>query len=114
MKNEEVIAFLEELDGGNFLPRLGKALQDAGIGTIAVAKKNGKVSVDFDLKQIGETNQVNIDHTISFVIPTQRGKRTEEHTTSTAMYVSNRGAMTILPNDTRALFANGAKNPETA
>jgi len=115
MKTEgEVIEFLRECDGGNLLPRLGRALSDAGVGTVAVAKKKGKVSLEFDFSQVGESNQVMIDHTVTFTAPTQRGKRSEEHTTTTAMYVSNRGAMTILPNSTSALFPEGAKNQETA
>jgi hypothetical protein len=111
---EEVIQFLQECDGGNLLPRLAAALSDAAIGSVAVAKKNGKVTLQFDFSQVGESNQVMIDHTVTFTAPTQRGKRSEEHTTTTAMYVSNRGDMTILPNDTRALFPNGAKTHSEA
>lgn len=97
---------IEELDGGTFGKRLATALADSALGVVATSdrKKKGKVTVTFDISQVGESNQVHIDHTIEYRKPTHRGSQSEVHTTATAMYVGTRGALTILPNDTRDMF----------
>mgnify|MGYP006954731270 CR=1 FL=1 len=96
----------EELDGGAFGRRLALALSDAALGVVATGdrKKKGKVTITFDIGQVGESNQVQIDHTIEFKQPTHRGSKSETHTTSTALYVGTRGKLTIMQNDTRDMF----------
>lgn len=98
---------MEELDAGIFGKRIATAVADASLGVVATGdrKKRGKVTVTFDITQVGESNQVQIDHTIEFQKPTHRGWQAERHTTSTAMYVGTRGKLTILPNNTKDMFA---------
>ena len=97
---------IEELDAGAFGKRLALALSDTALGVVATGdkRKAGTVTVTFKIAQVGETNQVNIDHTLEYKKPTHRGSSSEVHTTSTAMYVGTRGKLTILPNDTKPMF----------
>lgn len=86
----------EELDGGAFMARVGRALSEAAAGCVNHRQK-GEVTVTFKIKPIGDSRQVEIDHTVTFVEPTPRGKRTETHTTSTPMYVTSKGKLTLFP-----------------
>lgn len=101
----------EELDGGTFGKRLATAMADSALGVVATGdrKKKGKVTVTFDISQIGESNQVQIDHTIEFRKPTHRGSQSEVHTTASVMYVGTRGALTVLANDNRDMFKKEAE-----
>lgn len=103
----------EELDAGTFGKRLGVAISDTALGVITTGKK-GKVAVTFNIKQVGESNQVNVDHTVEFVRPTHRGSQSEINTTSTALYVGARGKLTVLPNDTRDMFTKRTNEKDEA
>ncbi|WP_414430816.1 hypothetical protein ACMG4M_05150 [Alcanivorax sp. IL3] len=91
--------FISELDGGVFVKKLGQALSDVATGTIDHGKgrKKGKLVLELDIQQIGESHQVQISHTLKVSRPTLRGKATEEDTTTTPMYVGKGGKMTIAP-----------------
>ncbi len=91
--------FITELDGGVFVEKLGQALSDVAAGTIDHGKgrKKGKLVLELDIQQIGESHQVQISHTLKVSRPTLRGKATEEDTTTTPMYVGKGGKMTIAP-----------------
>ena len=66
--------------------------------------KKGKVQVTIDIARIGESNQVNISHTLAYVEPTAKGKRSEDTTSETPMYLNNDGSVTIFANHTKQLF----------
>ncbi|UEW68412.1 translation elongation factor [Xanthomonas phage MET23-P3] len=98
---------MEELDGGTLGARIAAALAEAAVGVAACndKRKKGKVTVEFAITPVGgDQSQVQIDHTVKFATPTQRGKKLEEIATSSVMYVSNRGALTVLPNTNKDLF----------
>lgn len=98
---------MEELDGGTLGARIAAALAEAAVGAAACndKRKKGKVTVEFTISPVGgDQSQVQIDHTVKFATPTQRGKKLEEIATSSVMYVSNRGAITVLPNTNKDLF----------
>ena len=101
---------MEELDGGALAQRIALALADTAMGVAAVGekKKRGKVVVTFDIGLIGssDSSQVQIDHTVEMKAPTVRGRKSEQHTTSSVMYVGMRGKLTTLPNENRNLFAD--------
>lgn len=94
-----VESFISDLDGGVFVQKLSQALSDVAAGTIdyGKGKKKGKIIVELDVQQIGESHQVQIGHTLKVSRPTLRGKATEEDTTTTPMYVGRGGKMTIAP-----------------
>lgn len=101
---------IEELDAGSLGKRLAVALSDAALGVVATGdkRKKGKVTLTFDIAQIGESSQVQIDHTLEYRKPTHRGSASEVHTTSTVMYVGTRGRLTILANETQPMFTEQA------
>lgn len=105
-KHTTIEQLMEELDGGNLGPRMALALADAAMAVSVVneKKKRAKVIVEFDIGLIGgDGNQVQIDHTIKTRSPTHRGKKAEEHTTSSVMFVHGRGILTALNNSNRQL-----------
>lgn len=91
--------FIEELGAGVFKEKLAHSLSEAALGTILHGEKNrkGKVVIEITLERFGENEQVMIAHKLGLSVPTKRGKRTEEDTTDTAMFVGKGGVMTIDP-----------------
>lgn len=106
---------MEELDGGALGQRLALALADVARGVVNVddKKKKGKVTLTFDIHRVGGDNgQVQIDHTLSFREPTHRGRKVEEITTSSVMFVGPRGTLTLLPNTNRDMFEANEEPPQ--
>lgn len=97
---------MPELNGGILNEMVSKALADAAIGVCysGKPKAKGKVTLSFDITQIGTSHQVEIVHTIEQVIPTENGKTSEVHTTTTPMFVGPRGKLSINPIDQGDLF----------
>lgn len=95
-----------ELDAGLLGKRIATALAESALGVVATGdkKKRGKVTVTFDIGQVGESNQVQIDHTVEFKKPTHRGSASEVNTTSSVMYVGMYGKLTLLNNETKPMF----------
>ncbi|HHN8388120.1 hypothetical protein ABMZ76_00085 [Morganella morganii] len=94
--------FFSELDAGIFGNKLSAALNDVAIGT----NKNGgtgEVHVIFKFTQSDE-DRVKISHKLKMVTPTKRGKKSEEDTTETPMWVGKGGKLTILQEDQGQLF----------
>lgn len=92
--------FFDELHGGVFSEKLGYALATAATAAVAHGndgKRTSKVTVEFTLKQLGDNDQVNITHKLSHSYPTPRGKKVEEDTTQTAMFVGPGGALSLVP-----------------
>jgi hypothetical protein len=87
---------LGEIDGGVFLEKIARAMSDVALGVAAFGQK-GELLVKFTFNRIGESAQVECDHMIKSTAPTQRGKTIEENTTSTPLYVSGRGALSLFP-----------------
>lgn len=94
---------LGDLDGGVFAEKMGRAMSDVARGVTDTGKK-GRVVVEFNFKQIGESNQVQCDHTIKYLKPTQRGKVTEENTTATPLHVGVNGKLSLFPETQQRLF----------
>ncbi|MCK0153892.1 hypothetical protein MWU49_09265 [Alcanivorax sp. S6407] len=105
--------FVYDLDGGVFAEKLSRALSDVAAGTVdhGNGKKKGKVVIELDMQQIGESHQIQISHTLKVSRPTLRGKATEEDTTTTPMYVGRGGKMTIAP-DAQIDFLKTPANEE--
>lgn len=95
----DLLDILPDLFAGVFLGQIETALSDAALAVVSWGDKGkkGKVTIDFDLSRIGETNQVAVKHSVSYSYPTKRGKKSETTTTETPMHVGARGRMTLLP-----------------
>ncbi|MDZ4337145.1 MAG: hypothetical protein U1A62_26050 [Pseudomonas sp.] len=103
MKATDASDFIQSLNAGVFANQLGQALSDVAVGCVEFGKQ-GTVTVTFKLKQIAQSHQVNVTHTLDFVEPTKRGKRREDTTLDTPLYVTPDGLKLFLDNPTGQLF----------
>lgn len=62
--------------------------------------KQGQVTLTFKLKQIGQSQQVAVTHTLDYVQPTKRGKKRED----TPLYVTANGLELFQTDPTAQLF----------
>jgi hypothetical protein len=90
----DIHKLLPDLDGGVFEQKIASVLSDVALGVVTHGRQ-GKVTVEFDMKRIGETSQVSMKHTLKFDKPTKRGKAVEHDTTETPLHVANNGDMSL-------------------
>ena len=100
MKPTDVNDFFGSLNAGVFAQQVGRALSDVAAGVIDHSKQ-GQVTITLKMKQIGQSNQVAVSHTLDFVQPTKRGKKREDTTLDTPLYVTEQG-LTLFQNDPTA------------
>lgn len=103
MKPTDTPEFINSLNAGIFAQQVGRALSDVAAGVIDHGKQ-GQVVLTFKLKQIGQSNQVAITHTLDFVQPTKRGKKREDVSLDTPMYVTECGVVLFQTDPTGQLF----------
>lgn len=92
----DVNALLDDLDAGVFREKIARALSDVAHGVVEYSKA-GKVVITLELKQIADSRQVDMSHKLTYVAPTAKGKRSEENTTQTPLYVGRGGKLTLFP-----------------
>lgn len=100
---------LADLDAGVFLEKISRAIKDTAIGTVnhGENRKRGRVIIELSMERIGESSQVTMTHKLKYERPTKRGKFAEEDATETALYVSPRIGLSIMPeNQTDWLTSN--------
>jgi len=99
MPKTNVDDFIDELNAGVFKQKLGVILSDVAFGVIAHGEKNrkGKVTIEMNFQKVGENDQVIITHKLAHSTPTKRGKKSEEDTTETPMFVGKGGVLSVLP-----------------
>lgn len=99
MPETNVNDFIDELGAGVIKQKLALILSEAALGAIhhGTAKKKAKVTLELTLVQVGENEQVIISHKFSHVIPTARGKKAEDSTAETPMFVGRGGVLTVSP-----------------
>ena len=93
---QPVSELLDDLDAGVFAQKVTTALAEAALGVVHTGRK-GKVVLTFDLSRIGDSNQVNLQHGLKYVKPTNKGRVIEEDTTSTPLHVGPRGHLSLFP-----------------
>lgn len=99
--------FLSKLDAGVFENKVSAVLNDVALGVLNNGGK-GKVTIELDIARLSnsmEEKRVEITHKLKFSAPTPRGKRAEEDTTKTPMYVGKGGKLTIMQEDQGQLFS---------
>lgn len=102
---------LTEINAGTTLARLEEALKATAIG-VANSGKAGKVTLTFDVKpQKNAEAQVNIDATVLFKKPNDKGFVSEQRTDSTPMFVSRNG-LSSMPEQPELGFDNNEKVTE--
>lgn len=103
MKETDPTEFINSLNGGVFAQQLGRALSDVAAGVVEHGRE-GVVTLKLKLKQIGQSQQVNVTHTMEYQQPTKRGKRREDVTLDTPMYVTPNGLELFQTSPTDQLF----------
>ena len=106
MKATDTTEFINSLNAGVFADQVGRALSDVAAGVVEYGKK-GKVVITLELSQIGESNQVKINHKLDFAQPTKRGTRREDTALDTPMYVTSNGIELFQSDPTAQLFKRG-------
>lgn len=107
----DVGQLLDDLDAGAFQQKLGVVLSDVAAGVVE-HHRVGKVQVTFTLKQLGTSNQVMIEHDLSYSAPTQNGERAEKNKTQTPVHVNCEGDLTLFPKNQNQLFDSSGKVTE--
>ncbi|MDP3848598.1 MAG: hypothetical protein Q8R10_19440 [Pseudomonas sp.] len=105
MKATDTNEFLNSLNAAVFAQQVGHALSDVAGGVIDHGKV-GQVTLTFKIKQIGQSNQVAVSHTLDYVQPTKRGKKREDTTLDTPLYVTEKGLELFQSNPTAQLFSS--------
>lgn len=103
MKATDTNEFLNSLNAGVFSQQIGRALTDVAAGVVEFGRK-GKVQITLELSQIGESNQVKINHKLEFQAPTRRGSKREDTALDTPMYVTPEGLELFQTNPTNQMF----------
>lgn len=103
MKPTDTAEFLTSLNAGVFIQQVGRALSDVAAGVVEHSKQ-GDVTIKLKIKQIGQSNQVAVTHTLEYAQPTKRGKKREDTTLDTPLYVTPDGLTLFQTNPTDQLF----------
>ena len=104
----DVGQLISDLDAGSFEQKMGVILSDVAAGVIEHGRA-GKMQITFTLKQLGTSNQMMIEHELSFVSPTKNGERGEKNKTNTPMHVNLDGEVTLFPKNQDQLFDKSGK-----
>jgi len=103
----DVNEFFTDLDGGVFEQKLSRILTDVAASVVEHGRK-GRVTIDLDLSQIGNSTQVMVKHKLKFERPTMRGTAQENEMTQTPMFVGKKG-LTMLPENQGQLFGKAGE-----
>ncbi|WP_301361871.1 hypothetical protein [Stutzerimonas nitrititolerans] len=104
MKPTDTSEFINSLNAGVFAQQVGRALSDVAAGVVEHGKK-GKLTLTFELSQIGESNQVKINHKLDFTQPTKRGSKREDTALDTPMYCTANGLELFQTDPTAQMFS---------
>jgi hypothetical protein len=104
-----VETFMADLDAGTVQDKLGTMLSLVAASVVDTGKQ-GKVAISFDIKQIGNSHQVEISNKLAYARPTARGKQNEEETTVTPMHVGTGGDMSFFPENQVEMFGKNKEN----
>lgn len=102
-KQTDVHEFIGDLDGGVFEEKVSRAISDVA-GAVIDHSEKGKISIELEFSQIGNSGQVMIKHKLYYSRPTSKGKIGEENTTKTPMYVGPKGKVTLFPEGQAQMF----------
>jgi len=102
----DVHKFIGDLSGGVLEQKLGAILSEVA-GAVIDHNKVGKVNLEFSLKRIGNTYQLEVSHALKYTCPTANGDRSENNKTVTPMFVGTGGAISLFPEGQDSLFPRG-------
>lgn len=102
-KNFDGSEMLQDLDAGVFCQKFSRVLAEVAIAACEHGRK-GEVTLTFSMKQMGDSSQVMLSHSIKKSKPTRRGTAKEDDTTATPMYVGPNGTLSVMPFNQGRLF----------
>ncbi|WP_198021989.1 hypothetical protein [Algiphilus aromaticivorans] len=97
-----IAELIGELNAGIYEQQINSALSDIA-AHVCETGKEGQLTLTFKVKQIADSSQVSIEHSLKSVVPKLRGKVTEEHSTQTPLHVGRAGTLTIFPDKQQAM-----------
>lgn len=95
-KEMNVRTLLDDLDAGVFEQRVAAALAEVASAVVHHGRE-GKVVIEFGMKRITTTSQIEVTHKLTFQQPTTRGRLTEDAVGETPMHVGPGGVLSIVP-----------------
>lgn len=99
----DINEFLGELNAGVYKDKVQHVLSQVALAVVNHGGK-GKVTLEFDFKQINNSDRVHIDHKLKYSAPRRTGKFSEEDSTSTPMYVNQGGKLTLFSEQQNDMF----------
>lgn len=100
---------LENLNAGIFSAAAEHAMAEVALATVTTGKK-GTVTMTFDFRQIGQSSQVAITHTLKFKKPKLRGSVVEDTQAETPLHVEAGGKLTLFPTKSGDLFGERSES----
>lgn len=107
MQESEIASFLGELGAGVFEEKLTRSLKETALACMA-NNKTGEIELKFKVTPINQS-QAKITHAIKTKAPTLNGKKQEENSTETHMYVNKGGSMSLFPENQTQMFTTTGK-----
>jgi hypothetical protein len=97
---------LQELQGGTLPAILTRALADTAMGVAehAQANQKGKVTLEFTIKRGKGQFTLELAHKVAFSHPTVRGKKTEEASDTTTVFLNTQGHVSVVPDQQGNIF----------
>lgn len=94
----DISALLGDLNAGVFEQQINQCLSDVAANVVTTGKA-GELTIKLKFKQIGESHQVAMSHSLKSVIPHQRGRTIEETASDTPLHVGRGGKLTLYPEE---------------
>lgn len=98
---------LGDLNAGVFEQQINAAVSDVAANVVTHGK-TGELVIKLKFKQIGESNQVAMTHSLKFLVPTMRGRIVEESASDTPLHVGRGGKLSLYPGEQTEMFPQGA------
>jgi hypothetical protein len=98
----EFIVTLQEFNGAVYTQQADDILKQAVLGVVnhGIKGKKGKVILTISIVRHEDEDgdmMVDVEHAWAFEYPTKRGKKTETNSTSTTMYPTATGGLSVFP-----------------
>lgn len=97
---------LEELQGGTLPAILTRVLADTAMAVAenASGQQKGKVTLEFSIGRGKGQYQLELKHRIAYAHPTVGGKKSEDISDSSAVYINTLGHLSVVPDAQGNLF----------
>lgn len=107
----DIARMIEDLDGGTLAGQLSHAVHETAKAVVmhGEPKRKGKVKLEFTILPVKNSQQVVVEHKLTFTQLTARGDVTETRGNETPMHVSAKG-VTLIPDNQQDMFRRERAN----